>query len=82
MENNSIYKGYRLSAIVKRQTAGSRPSFTATLMVIRHEGSVSTTHGVPELVKGGGAATPGRAVDAAILYGRQVVDGMSQPAMA
>ncbi|OZI30831.1 hypothetical protein CAL29_22920 [Bordetella genomosp. 10] len=82
MENNSIYKGYRLSAIVKRQAPGSQPSFTATLVMVRHGGSVSTSHGVPDFVKGGGAATPGRAIDAAILYGRQMVDGMSRAAMA
>ncbi|OWT69040.1 hypothetical protein CEY04_26550 [Achromobacter sp. HZ28] len=78
MENNFVYKGYRLCAIVKRRVAGNSASFTATLTMVRHDGSKSTTHGVPDFVEGGSAATPSRAVDAAILYGRQVVDRMSQ----
>ncbi|OZI26439.1 hypothetical protein CAL26_03680 [Bordetella genomosp. 9] len=78
MENNSVYKGYRLSAIVKRETAGKQPAFTATLLVVRHEGAIASAHGVPQFAHGGAVATPSRAVDAAILHGRQVVDEMSR----
>ncbi|ARP80163.1 hypothetical protein CAL12_04510 [Bordetella genomosp. 8] len=78
MENNIVYKGYRLSAIVKREAASNQPAFTATLLVIRHEGSVSSEHGVPQFAQGGAVPTPRRAVDAAILHGRQLVDEMNQ----
>lgn len=79
MENNLIYKGYRLSAVVRRRTAANAPAFTATLIMVRHDGSISSTCGVPAFVKGGTVATPARAVDAAIQHGRQVVDEMNRP---
>ncbi|ALM81582.1 hypothetical protein [Bordetella sp. N] len=79
MENNLIYKGYRLSAIVRRQAAANASAFTATLLIVRHDGSISSTCGVPAFATGATVATPRRAIDVAILHGRHVVDEMKRP---
>ncbi|ALM83253.1 hypothetical protein ASB57_09990 [Bordetella sp. N] len=79
MKNNLIYKGYRLSAIVRRQSAANASAFTATLMMVPHDSSIASSCGVPAFLKGGTVATPALAVDAAILHGRQLVDQMNRP---
>jgi len=84
-QNNLIYKGYRLTAKVSRggdaiepQALPSGPVFTASVMVVQagasHDGD---EYPVPQFAGGGFVYSPREAVHAAILHGREIVDGLT-----
>jgi hypothetical protein len=78
--NNTIYKGYRLSAVVDRSTTqgtGGR-SFTAAIIIglPGEPASPEDRYSVPEFNDGVSVTNPAEAVHAAVTYGRQIVDSM------
>lgn len=84
-QNNLIYKGYRLTAKVSRgageevQTLPSGPVFIASIMVVQ-AGAVlegGDEYPVPRFAEGGFVYSPREAVHAAILHGREIVDGLT-----
>ncbi|MGB3434863.1 hypothetical protein [Achromobacter sp.] len=84
-QNNLIYKGYRLTAKVSRgadvevQTQSSGPVFIASVMVVQ-AGAVlegGDEYPVPRFAEGGFVYSPREAVHAAILHGREIVDGLT-----
>lgn len=80
LENNMVYKGYKLSARVSRIKIGSndRPAFTATVSVgVATQEEESERHDVPFFASGGFVANPGMAVHTAINHGRSMVDAHS-----
>lgn len=78
--NHAVYKGYRLSAHVHHAAAQAgksgtaRDSFEATVNIIALGGEPST--GLPAL-RSHRAASPREAIEAAVAYGRDVIDGLS-----
>ena len=84
-QNNLIYKGYRLTAKVSRgadaevQAQSSGPVFIASVMVVQ-AGAVlegGDEYPVPRFAEGGFVYSPREAVHAAILHGREIVDGLT-----
>ncbi len=85
-QNNLIYKGYRLTAKVSRgdgaiepQAQPSGPVFTASVMVVQ-AGAIQDggdEYPVPQFAEGGFVYSPREAVHAAILHGREIVDGLT-----
>jgi hypothetical protein len=85
-QNNLIYKGYRLTAKVSRGGGAielpappSGPVFTASVMVVQ-AGAVlegGDEYPVPQFAVGGFVYSPREAVHAAILHGREIVDGLT-----
>ena len=84
-QNNLIYKGYRLTAKVSRgadaevQAQSSGPVFVASVMVVQ-AGAVlegGDEYPVPRFADGGFVFSPREAVHAAILHGREIVDGLT-----
>lgn len=85
-QNNLIYKGYRLTAKVSRgagaievQASSSGPVFVASVMVVQ-AGAVlegGDEYPVPQFAEGGYVYSPREAVHAAILHGREIVDGLT-----
>ncbi|OZI39877.1 hypothetical protein CEK29_17120 [Bordetella genomosp. 5] len=84
LPNNSVYKGYRLTAKIARASAGaamaaaSGPQFTATVMVVQADSIQDTgdEYPVPCFAGGGHVFSPREAVHAAITHGREIVDGL------
>lgn len=82
--NNSIYKGYRLTAKVSRnvltevEAEPSGPAFTASVFVIQADTVRETgdEYPVPRFAEGGHVYSPREAVHAAISHGREIVDGL------
>ncbi|MBR8655801.1 hypothetical protein KDH83_21060 [Achromobacter sp. Marseille-Q0513] len=84
-QNNLIYKGYRLTARVSRgagaevQALSSGPIFIASITVVQ-AGAVQDggdEYPVPRFAEGGYVYSPREAVHAAILHGREIVDGLT-----
>ncbi|EHK64275.1 hypothetical protein [Achromobacter arsenitoxydans] len=85
-QNNLIYKGYRLTAKVSRaggaiqlEAQPSGPVFTASITVVQ-AGAVQEggdEYPVPQFAEGGFVYSPREAVHAAILHGREIVDGLT-----
>ncbi|MGV2866768.1 hypothetical protein [Achromobacter sp. ESBL13] len=84
-QNNLIYKGYRLTAKVSRgedadiSALQSGPVFIASVMVVQ-AGAVlegGDEYPVPRFADGGFVYSPREAVHAAILHGREIVDGLT-----
>jgi hypothetical protein len=84
-QNNLIYKGYRLTAKVSRgagaeiEAPPSGPVFIASVMVVQ-AGAVlegGDEYPVPCFAEGGFVFSPREAVHAAILHGREIVDGLT-----
>ncbi|WMD20933.1 hypothetical protein RAS12_00750 [Achromobacter seleniivolatilans] len=84
-QNNLIYKGYRLTAKVSRGAGAevvalaSGPVFIASVMVVQ-AGSVlegGDEYPVPQFADGGFVYSPREAVHAAIVHGREIVDGLT-----
>ena len=84
-QNNLIYKGYRLTAKVSRGADAaipalpSGPVFVASVMVVQ-AGAVlegGDEYPVPRFAEGGFVFSPREAVHAAILHGREIVDGLT-----
>lgn len=84
-QNNLIYKGYRLTAKVSRGADAeipalpSGPVFIASVMVVQ-AGAVlegGDEYPVPRFADGGFVYSPREAVHAAILHGREIVDGLT-----
>jgi len=85
-QNNLIYKGYRLTAKVSRgggaievEAQPSGPVFTASVTVVQ-AGAVQEggdEYPVPQFAEGGFVYSPREAVHAAILHGREIVDGLT-----
>jgi hypothetical protein len=80
-----IYKGYRLTAKVSRgngaevEAPPSGPVFIASVMVVQ-AGAVlegGDEYPVPCFADGGFVFSPREAVHAAILHGREIVDGLT-----
>lgn len=80
LENNSVYKGYRLTAKVVRGTSpsASGPIFTATVVVLRADSvhDDGDEYPVPCFVSGASVYSPREAVHAAVLHGREIVEGL------
>ncbi|WP_144631774.1 hypothetical protein [Bordetella genomosp. 13] len=83
-QNHLIYKGYRLTASVKRTPGpdAARPAFTATVTVALpgDQDMPGVPQAVPRFASGATVSSPHIAVDAAIDHGRCVVDGYRRPA--
>ncbi|GEM_PF-1510012 len=87
LQNNLIYKGYRLTARVFRGAADgleappSGPTFVASITVAQaaaqEEGE---EYAVPRFAEGGFVYSPREAVHAAIVHGREIVDGLTAAA--
>lgn len=85
-QNNLIYKGYRLTAKVSRGSGAievpaqsSGPVFIASVMVVQ-AGAIlegGDEYPVPKFAGGGFVYSPREAVHAAILHGREIVDGLT-----
>ncbi|KXJ62593.1 hypothetical protein N5C72_04650 [Achromobacter mucicolens] len=85
-QNNLIYKGYRLTAKVSRgggaiepPPEASGPVFTASVMVVQ-AGAIlegGDEYPVPQFAGGGFVYSPREAVHAAIVHGREIVDGLT-----
>lgn len=85
-QNNLIYKGYRLTAKVSRGGGAieppaqpNAPVFTASVMVVQ-AGAIldgGDEYPVPQFAEGGFVYSPREAVHAAILHGREIVDGLT-----
>ncbi|KXA74334.1 hypothetical protein [Bordetella hinzii] len=80
LENNSVYKGYRLMAKVAREVspAASGPLFTATIVVVQADSihDEGDEYPVPCFAEGASVYSPREAVHAAITHGREIVDGL------
>ncbi|OZI60809.1 hypothetical protein [Bordetella genomosp. 11] len=79
LQNNTVYKGYRLNAKIARPpaVANGSPMFAATILVgIASSPEAGESYEVPRFAEGGFVVSPGEAVHAAILFGRTVVDGL------
>lgn len=84
-QNNLIYKGYRLTAKVSRsagaevQALPSGPVFTASVMVVQADAALEggDEYPVPCFADGSFVFSPREAVHAAILHGREIVDGLT-----
>ena len=84
-QNNLIYKGYRLTAKVSRgsgaevEASPSSPVFIASVTVVQ-AGDIpdgGDEYAVPCFAEGGFVFSPREAVHAAILHGREIVDGLT-----
>jgi hypothetical protein len=79
-QNNTVYKGYRLSARIERPapTRDGSPKFAASILVGIASSETADAHSyqVPRFAHGGFVVSPNEAVHAAILFGRQVVDDL------
>ncbi|CAO3955957.1 hypothetical protein [Achromobacter mucicolens] len=84
-QNNLIYKGYRLTAKVSRGGGAiepppeASPVFTASVMVVQ-AGAIlegGDEYPVPQFAGGGFVYSPREAVHAAIVHGREIVDGLT-----
>jgi len=84
-QNNLIYKGYRLTAKVSRgagaevEAPPNSPVFIASVTVVQ-AGAVldgGDEYPVPCFADGGFVFSPREAVHAAILHGREIVDGLT-----
>ncbi|ANN67172.1 hypothetical protein [Bordetella bronchialis] len=79
--NNTIYKGYRLSALVDRvpREGAGAILFKASIVVSLPGEPVlpDNTYPVPQFDSGVSVSNPAQAVHAAVAYGRQVVDSMN-----
>jgi hypothetical protein len=84
-QNNSVYKGYRLTAKVSRLAVkgSSTPSFTATVMVVLAglDAAPEDQYSIPRFVDGGFVFSPGEAVNVAVIHGRTVVDSLRENAL-
>lgn len=78
--NNSVYKGYRLTAKIAREVkpAASGPVFTATVFVVQADSihDDGDEYPVPCFAEGASVYSPREAVHAAITHGREIVDGL------
>ncbi|RYF54189.1 MAG: hypothetical protein EOO27_24295 [Comamonadaceae bacterium] len=80
-QNNTVYKGYLLTARVERESEGAdsgSPRFTASVMVapadmIQRYGE---PYSVPAFAKGDFAGSPRDAVHSAISHGFDIVDAI------
>jgi hypothetical protein len=86
--NNDIYKGYRLTAKIARETPaapeGGAPVFRAVVCVA--PASLQPEDGdeypIPRFMDGGFVYSPAEAVHAAVAHGREIVDALSGARMA
>ncbi|WP_019938397.1 hypothetical protein [Bordetella sp. FB-8] len=85
IQNNCVYKGYRLTAKVLRGTAqevmaanASSPIFTATVQVVAANSIQDPGHEyqVPFFEQGSVVFSPREAVQAAVSHGQSIVDGL------
>ncbi|CAG9177892.1 GTP cyclohydrolase [Cupriavidus respiraculi] len=82
VENNAVYKGFRVSAHVQRslpQVAGAqtaRLDFHATVSITRVNGGNESLQ-MPSPLPDHSGHTPRAAIEAAVVYARTVIDGMS-----
>ncbi|AZY50981.1 hypothetical protein [Bordetella avium] len=80
LENNSVYKGYRLRAKVVREVSpvASGPLFTATIVVVQADSihDEGDEYPVPYFAEGASVYSPREAVHAAVAHGREIVDGL------
>lgn len=78
--NHAVYKGYRLSAHVHHageqagQSGTARDCFEATVNIVALGGAPAA--GLPPL-RSHRASSPREAIEAAVAYGRDVIDGLS-----
>ncbi|AOB31441.1 hypothetical protein AKI39_13215 [Bordetella sp. H567] len=81
LQNNTVYKGYRLSAKIARSAVNGPAKFAATINVgIASSAAASgDSYEVPRFADGAFVISPGEAIHAAILFGRTVVDGLQAP---
>ena len=83
LENNSVYKGYRLMAKVVRGTSpgASGPVFTASIVVLRADSvhDDGDEYPVPCFADGASVYSPREAVHAAVSHGREIVDSLIDP---
>ncbi|CAM4074715.1 hypothetical protein [Bordetella tumulicola] len=84
-QNNSVYKGYRLTAKVIRgvqdnaANGSGSPVFTASVFVVQAD-SVQETgdeYAVPTFAEGSFVFSPREAVHQAISHGRAIVDALT-----
>jgi hypothetical protein len=82
LPNNTVYKGYRLTAKVERLSVPgiSGPAFTATLIVdtAANPSMPALPRDVPHFVDGSYVFSPAEAVHVAMLYGREIVELLDQ----
>ncbi|MGN6580447.1 MAG: hypothetical protein ACTHJ1_10765 [Bordetella sp.] len=84
IQNNFVYKGYRLTAKVLRGAAqeiavnASSPIFTATVQIVAANSVQDPGHEyrVPCFEQGGVVYSPREAVQAAVSHGQAIVDGL------
>lgn len=84
LPNHYVYKGYRLSANVKRVlAAGATPgldgvTFRATIVVSRaaEVDEPGIEHQVPTFPQSGGLHSPREAIHLAVVYGCKIVDAL------
>jgi hypothetical protein len=82
LRNNTVYKGYRLTAKVERLAVPgvSGPAFTATLLVdtAADPSMPALPRDVPRFADGGYVFSPAEAVHVAMLYGREIVETLDE----
>ena len=85
IQNNFVYKGYRLTAKVLRGASeevvaanASSPIFTATVQIVAANSVQDPGHEyrVPCFEQGGVVYSPREAVQAAVSHGQAIVDGL------
>ena len=85
IQNNFVYKGYRLTAKVLRgaspaadEASASGPVFTATVQVVAANSVQDPGHEypVPCFEQGSFVYSPREAVQAAVSHGQSIVDGL------
>ena len=84
MQNNFVYKGYRLTAKVLRGSSedaaanANSPVFTATVQIVAANSVQDPGHEypVPCFEQGGVVYSPREAVQAAVSHGQSIVDGL------
>ncbi|HEY0294895.1 MAG TPA: hypothetical protein VGC69_06120 [Bordetella sp.] len=84
IQNNFVYKGYRLTAKVLRGTPeeappnSSGPIFTATVQIVAANSVQDPGHEypVPCFEQGNFVYSPREAVQAAVSHGQSIVDGL------
>ena len=84
IQNNFVYKGYRLTAKVLRSAAEalpmgvSGPTFTATVLIVAANSVQDPGHeyAVPCFEQGKFVYSPREAVQAAVSHGQAIVDGL------
>ena len=80
-QNNFVYKGYRLTASLTRETPDpdsphSSPFFTARIRIVQANAvqDDGDEYDVPYFVDGGVAYSPVEAIDIAIQHGCEIVE--------